>query len=519
MSPPLTTELVPLATRVSSLLALRVAIVATVLVGRLAAPGLVGGDLGRLATMSLLYLGVMIAAELVRRTLTRGLELLSMTLLVDGVYLADVMAHTGGDRSVLRTLIILHLVSVTLLVSYRTGLKVAAWHILLLAVSVQLYGSMAGDSARLIAFGAAVLVMGGGAATFSAVNERELRRRRGDIEALHGFAVALDDAREPAEVASVLAGHTGEILGLGPRIVLGYRAGAASLLAHADLPAGSGTDGPPAEELVSRAWATRAPVLAHRLDPATDPWLAQTLGPVTNVIVVPLLADGQPAGALVGAFGRLRQNRIERARVATAEQLAAHASLALRNAWLLSDVQELAVTDGLTKLSNRRYLEAALGRALARAKDEGSTVGFLLVDLDRFKALNDTYGHVAGDEVLCQVAAVLENESRPEDTVARYGGEEFAVVLPGCDASEAAAVAERIRRAIETQLDVAVTASVGAASYPGDGRDAAALVEAADAAMYESKRAGRNRVTRASVRATGWLDLPWRGREPVSRAG
>ena len=151
---------------------------------------------------------------------------------------------------------------------------------------------------------------------------------------------------------------------------------------------------------------------------------------------------------LVGVFGRTRSNRVERSVIATVEQLAAHASLALRNAWLLHDVEELAVTDDLTRLANRRQFETALTNELALAKAHGTTLGFILVDLDRFKSLNDTHGHLTGDEVLRRVSDVLVGVTELGDTVARYGGEEFALVLPGRDPMATAAIAERARLAI-----------------------------------------------------------------------
>ena len=174
----------------------------------------------------------------------------------------------------------------------------------------------------------------------------------------------------------------------------------------------------------------------------------------------------------MGAFENVRDNRVPRSVVATIEQLAAHASLALRNAWLLHDVEELAVTDELTRLANRRQFESALSSELAAAKAHGTTLGFILVDLDRFKALNDTHGHLTGDEVLRRVSDVLVGVTELGDTVARYGGEEFALVLPGRDPVATAAMAERARLAIAALgAPVPVTASFGACSYPADAAD------------------------------------------------
>jgi two-component system cell cycle response regulator len=507
--PAATSELVPLITRVRFLLVLRVGVVAIVLLTRFAVPDLVGGDSRTILLASLGYLVLLGAMEAVRGMLGRGLELLAVTLLVDGVYLGWVVAETGGaDTSVLRLLIILHLVGVILLVSYRTGLKVAVWHVILLGASRELVDTGSADPARTYAFGIAVLLVGVGTATFSAVNERELRRRRADIEALHDFALALDEARRPGEVAAVLAAHAGAVLGDGPGMVVGYRQGESMVLAHVDTSADvKATIGP--DSVITEAWTEKAPVLVRQLDAEVDPWLAAAFEGHENIVVVPFTTDGQPGGALVWAFGKRRNHRVERSVVATAEQLAAHAGLALRNAWLLQDVEELAVTDGLTRLANRRHLENALERELLAAN--GQPVAFVLCDLDRFKTLNDIHGHLVGDEMLRRVGGVLARTAGPDDTVARYGGEEFAVVLPGRDVTSAAVVAERIRDAIERMNGpVHLTASFGVAAFPQDGNGAAGLVRAADEAMYESKRAGRNRVTVSAPRVAGWMELPWR---------
>jgi diguanylate cyclase (GGDEF)-like protein len=265
------------------------------------------------------------------------------------------------------------------------------------------------------------------------------------------------------------------------------------------------------ESVLAEAWTRRQTLLVRELDPDRDPVLRSAFAGTAGVVVIPMFTDGLPAGALVGSFSRVRNNRVERSLIATMEQLTAQAALALRNAWLLHDVEELAVTDDLTRLANRRQLEASLASELAVAKATGSALGFVLVDLDRFKSLNDLHGHLTGDEVLRRVSDVLVGVTELGDTVARYGGEEFALVLPGRDPMATAAIAERARLAIAAmEGPVPITASLGACSFPADAADGAALMRAADEAMYESKRAGRNRVTSAAGRAEGWLDLPWR---------
>ena len=503
-------ELVPLATRVQSLVALRATIVLAVLLARFAVPDLVTGDGTRLLSASLVYLSIVILAELIRRIRGQGLELLAATLLLDGLYLAWVVRATGGAESVLRDLVVLHLIAVTLLASYRTGLKLALWDTMLLFVlsEARVEGTLTGGYRALIAFTVAFWLVAIGAATFSAVNERELRRRRADLESLHEFGVALDHARRPVEVAEVTLEHASVVIGLRDGVVLGYRAAGPVVLVGP----GAGTQetirlGP--DSVVRRAWEGHEPVLSHELDAEDDPWLAQALPGVMNLVVLPMFADGQPAGAVVGVFGPMRHQRVERRVLSTATQLSAHAALALRNAWLLEDVEQLAATDSLTRLANRRHLEEALDRELDRVGGGRGELSFVIVDLDRFKRLNDTHGHQVGDDVLRRVGRVLIDSVPSGATVARYGGEEFAVVLP-CGTAEAVAAAERLRIAIAAMAGpVPITASFGVATYPTDAVDRAELVSGADQALYESKRQGRNRVSSAQRRSSGWLDLPW----------
>jgi len=170
----------------------------------------------------------------------------------------------------------------------------------------------------------------------------------------------------------------------------------------------------------------------------------------------------------------------------------------MRNANLLERMQQMAVTDGLTQLANRRSFDRALDRELQRASRTDGRLSVVLIDVDHFKALNDTHGHLVGDTVLRQIAAALRECGREYDTIARYGGEEFAAVLPGCSSALAVQVAERLRQAVmEAPTEVPVTASAGVATYPYDGVDVEGLLGAADRALYSAKRGGRNRVLSA----------------------
>ncbi|MBD1545333.1 sensor domain-containing diguanylate cyclase [Roseibium aggregatum] len=160
---------------------------------------------------------------------------------------------------------------------------------------------------------------------------------------------------------------------------------------------------------------------------------------------------------------------------------------------------DLAHTDSLTHLPNRRAFDAALNEVLAEAKQMGKTCALMILDIDYFKRINDTYGHAAGDAVLRELGLVMARHLRPSDRSFRIGGEEFSILLPGADLTTGIATAERLRQAVElhdfTYKDISIklTVSIGVADT-NDCFDSLSLVEAADARLYEAKRSGRNRV-------------------------
>ncbi|MGE0159867.1 MAG: diguanylate cyclase [Gemmatimonadales bacterium] len=172
----------------------------------------------------------------------------------------------------------------------------------------------------------------------------------------------------------------------------------------------------------------------------------------------------------------------------------------------LARARELALQDELTGLANRRALEQLLAGEVDRAQRHGRPMSILMADIDRFKSINDTYGHRAGDEVLRELAHILADKLRSIDKAARYGGEEFCVLMPDTPVEEARRVAERIRAAVEEHtfwvdpeddeppIELRMTASVGIAGLPESAATLEALVEVADRALYEAKRRGRNRV-------------------------
>lgn len=163
-------------------------------------------------------------------------------------------------------------------------------------------------------------------------------------------------------------------------------------------------------------------------------------------------------------------------------------------------LREQAIRDPLTNLFNRRYLEETLERELTRAERQGQQISLMMGDLDRFKAINDTYGHQLGDKMLQVFGGLMQQHSRRSDVLCRYGGEEFLLVLPNMGLRKACERAELLRGMIEDvripagDAAISISVSFGVATYPVHAHDADALIAAADQAMYRAKEAGRNRV-------------------------
>lgn len=153
-----------------------------------------------------------------------------------------------------------------------------------------------------------------------------------------------------------------------------------------------------------------------------------------------------------------------------------------------------ALIDPLTGLFNRRYLQKFLESEIKRSKRYKLVFSILMLDIDKFKAYNDTYGHSAGDRVLCEIASILKRETRGEDAVIRYGGEEFIINMPQTDKEGARIMAERLRQRIETAFLANLTISGGISSYPRDSEEPDRLIEISDKALYRAKALGKNRI-------------------------
>lgn len=229
-------------------------------------------------------------------------------------------------------------------------------------------------------------------------------------------------------------------------------------------------------------------------------WLAAPAVRLGTGAAAVLNAGGEAIGVL--ALGWSSRRHLETPEVERLRVIADQSALALQNALLHAELEQLSVTDRLTELFNHGYLTTRLDQELGRAGRFGHSLSVIMLDIDDFKALNDRYGHLVGDEVLRGVSALIRESLREMDVAARYGGEEFVVVVPETDAAGARAVAERIRQSVgahsflrdDAGMEVRATVSVGVSTFPTDGRSVESLIRAADDAMYGAKRAGKDRV-------------------------
>jgi two-component system, cell cycle response regulator len=505
-------ELVPLSDRLRYLQVFRVAVVAALWATVALLPEAVTVEKLHLAAATGLYVLLAAATHVASRLSSGRLGVLAFgsMLMADAIFLAWTSYGTGGFASPIRYLVLLHLIAVALLASFRTGLKLALWHSLLLMVvhyaqEAKILEPLAAQGIgtpfqQLIVFSGVCFASAMFTASFSAINERELRRRRFDLEALSRMATRLESTDGPREIADVVVDAVTDTFDFGRAVLFAQREGKAMTLAGGRGATEEIEPTPPGEgSVVREAMAVRRTLLVSHLDAEADAWLAALLPRARNVVVVPLSAEGQAIGALVIEQPKGGAARIHRRVISMVERFASHGALTLANAWLLDDARRRAATDGLTGLANRRTFDATLRQELERAARQQQDVSLVLADIDHFKRLNDTYGHQTGDDVLRRVAAQLGDGCRTYDTAARYGGEEFALVLPGTATEDAVVIADRLRQTIAAVLDEPrVTISAGVATFPAAATDPHGLIEAADQALYASKEGGRDRVTAAA---------------------
>ncbi len=503
-------EIVPLADRLRWMLGVRLAVVLLPVVA-----WLVTGDRADRSPAALRVPGaVLLAVGLLLHGLSgRGrrwaVAAITVPVILDAVYLGWALYLTGGIAGPVLHVIVLHVLAVTLLGSFRTGLKLAFWHSLVVMSALEavsagvLPGGAPGLGFQATSYGVFLVAIWSTALTtavLAAVNERELRRRRYDEAALRRLSAALHEADTGVEVAEALLAFAVDaadapVAALTCRLAADVDAKPVSLVTRqrergATEVLRSVAEPAPGSlvETASRRGHTMLAALRK-----SDPWVDEVLDGATRVVAVPFTVGGQGHGVLVFQDDARAGSRIEQRRVAVVEQAVAHAATALARVALLERLQRGALTDGLTGVANRRAFDVALDREVALAARTDAPLAVVILDLDQFKALNDTYGHLAGDDVLRVVGAALRQCTRQGDLVARYGGEEFVLLLPGSTDSDAVGAARRVREVLRgVPGPRPVTASLGIAVRPERGATGAELLAAADRALYAAKQGGRD---------------------------
>ncbi len=260
-------------------------------------------------------------------------------------------------------------------------------------------------------------------------------------------------------------------------------------------------------------WALRRGQVHVVYDPRTELVCGHLSRPVVHpYLCVPMMAQGQALGMLHLAAGLGAQDAEGKAEGAAeasrklATAVAEQVALAIANMRLRETLRYQAIRDPLTGLFNRRYMEESLEREIHRAARRHSSVGVVMLDLDRFKSFNDAFGHAAGDTLLRELGAFIRAHLRGEDIACRYGGEEFTLILPDADLDQTRARAEQLRQGARHltvlhhgQTLAAITLSLGVAAFPDSGASVEEILSAADTALYEAKAAGRDRVTLAAA--------------------
>src|SRR3954466_6813638 len=314
----------------------------------------------------------------------------------------------------------------------------------------------------------------------------ELRRQLGYMNELHRVSTMIGSVLEPAEVLARTLEGVGRLVA---------NQAACIYLVEGELAERAASLGDetilPSDRLSTSALPLAQMFDGSESDPIADDARSLAVAMRASGVVVGVLyivrANGAP---LVDDDRKL------------AELVAAEAAAAIHNARLYEQTQRLATTDPLTSLSNHRSFRESLALEIARASRLDYALGLLMIDVDNFKRVNDTFGHPVGDDVLRDIAEVLRSNLRQTDVAARYGGEEFAIVLPGLGPRGVEAVGEKLRRAVKA-LDPLVSdgaapfrisISVGGVSASHPDLNAVDLIRVADSALYAAKRRGRDSV-------------------------
>ena len=324
----------------------------------------------------------------------------------------------------------------------------------------------------------------------------------GELRRLLDMSAELSGSLDPRQVAELMAGHLARAMGVDECVISYWDRAAARVESMGYYPVHRINEIEPFFEVDGYPQTLR--VLEHQetvIIDADDPFADRAEVELMNrdgvkvLAMLPLIAKGQSIGLV-----ELNSNGsvvFDDERLGLARTMANEAAMALENARLYEEARNLADRDPLTGFYNHRFLHERLGEEVVRTQRGRRPLSVLMLDVDDFKLVNDTFGHLFGDRVLTWTAELIRSTLRASDVPARYGGDEFAIILPETDADEATRAAERILEAFrdnafvgEQRGPVPIGASIGVATYPADGRTATELIAAADTALSRVMRAG-----------------------------
>jgi diguanylate cyclase (GGDEF)-like protein len=251
----------------------------------------------------------------------------------------------------------------------------------------------------------------------------------------------------------------------------------------------------PGEGIAGRVFMTSQPMVVNNIR-EDDLFIKSETSYVRSIACIPMVVYSDVIG-VINVTNKKKGKEFTEEDVEMLKAVADQAAVAVNKAQLW----DMAVTDSLTGLYVRRYFMVKLQEEIHRAERYNKPLSIVMVDLDRFKKINDTYGHDAGDRALKTISQFFQRNIRDVDAIGRYGGEEFVMLIPDADKEAAFCLAERLRKELaKVKLEdlPPITISLGIATYPSDGTDIEELIKKADAAMYEAKQKGRNKAVKFS---------------------